>query len=112
MLMFMRPISRLLVCGAVAAVALVACKPAAPVAEQKPRRKSFEESGGWQPSAPAQAPAGSSGTGSVQQQAGQVQSTWDQARQTNDEAERQRLANQALQQTRSMADQPSSTPPQ
>jgi hypothetical protein len=89
-----------------AAVLLAACQPAAPAAEvRKPKRRSFEESNAWRPSAPAAAPAAG---GNTDAQARQVQQTWDQARQATTDAERQRLANEALKQTRAMAEpQPS-----
>lgn len=92
-----------------AAIVLAACQPAAPAAEvRKPKRRSFEESNAWRPStAPAAGSSASSG-GNVDAQARQVQQTWDQARQATTDAERQRLANEALQQTRAMAEpQPS-----
>ena len=98
----MRRHARLLLGGITTAVLLAACQPAAPVAEtRKPKRRSFEESGAWHPAAPAAAPA--SGT-STDAQARQVQQTWDQARQATTDAERQRLANEALKQTRAMAE--------
>ncbi len=109
----MRPTYRLLLGGgALAAVALAACQPATPVAEKKPRRKSFEESSSWQPSAPAAAPAAAppAANGTTDAQAQQVQQSWGAARQATTDAERQRLAGEALKQTRAMADQPSSPP--
>jgi hypothetical protein len=87
------------------ATLLCACQPAAPVAETKPRRKSFEEASTYR--VPAQ-PAAADNT---QQQASQTKQTWDQARQATDDAERQRLAGEALKQTRSMAEEPAATPP-
>ena len=106
----MRLPARLLLGVVLACTAVAACKPAAPVAEQK-KRRSFEDS--WQPSAPAAAAPAAvapSGNAAVDAQAQQVQQSWEQARQTTDEAERQRLAGEALKQTRSMADQPSAQP--
>jgi hypothetical protein len=100
----MRRFARVLLGGTAAMVFLAACQPAAPAAEvKKPRRRSFEESNAWHP-APAAAPASSNNTDA---QARQVQQTWDQARQATTDAERQRLANEALKQTRAMAEQPS-----
>lgn len=89
-----------------AAVFLAACQPAAPVAEtKKPRRRSFEESSTWHPSTSSAAPASGNNTDA---QARQVQQTWDQARQATNDADRQRLANEALKQTQAMAEpQPS-----
>jgi hypothetical protein len=107
MLIVVRPASRLaLALAGVAAFLTSACTPAAPpVAEKKPRRRSFEESSAYRPSAPA---APQSGTASTDAQAKQVQSTWEQARQATSDAERQRLAGEALKQTRAMAEpQPS-----
>lgn len=104
----MRPFPRLLLGVVAAAVLLGACQPATPVAEvKKPKRRSFEESSSWQPST-APAPASGGAAGSTDAQARQVQQTWDQARQATTDAERQRLANEALKQTRAMAEpQPS-----
>ena len=106
-----RCFTRVLLGGVAAAVLLAACQPAAPVAEvKKPKRRSFEESNSWHPSAPAAAPAsgGAGGGSNTDAQARQVQQTWDQARQATTDAERQRLANEALKQTRAMAEpQPS-----
>ncbi len=90
------------------AVSLSACQSPPPVAETKPKRKSFEESNAWQPSAPAAAPAASSsGSANTDAQAQQVQQSWEQARQATSDAERQRAAGEALKQTRAMAEQPS-----
>jgi hypothetical protein len=101
-----RRFSRLLLGGVGAAVLLAACQQAPPPAVKKPRR-SFEESGSWRPSSsPRSSPAGGAGT-STDARARQVQQTWEQARQANNDAERQRLANEALEQTQSMAEQPS-----
>ena len=91
--------------GLVALVS-VACQAPPPVAEEKPKRKSFAESSQRQPSA-APAAAGSDAPTSIDSQAQQVNDKWEQVRNTSDEAERQRLANEALQETRAMADQPS-----
>jgi len=110
----MRSVRRLLprlLLGVVAGATLfAACQQAAPPEVTKPRRRSFEEAGNWRPTAPAAAPAaggaGSSG-GSVDAQARQVQTTWEQARHAKGDAERQRLANEALEKTRSMAEPPS-----
>jgi len=101
----LRRFTRVLLGSVAAAVLLAACQPAAPAAEvRKPKRRSFEESNAWRPSAPATAPAAG---GNSDAQARQVQQTWEQARQAKNDADRQRLANQALEQTRSMAEQPS-----
>ena len=103
----MRRFARLLLGGTAAVVFLAACQPAAPAAEvKKPRRRSFEESNAWHP-APAAAPASAS-SNNTDAQARQVQQTWDQAHQATTDAERIRLANEALKQTRAMAEpQPS-----
>ena len=87
------------------AVALLAaaCSSPPPVAEQKPKRKSFEESSPWTP-APS---AGTGTTASTDERARAIQEKWEQVRQSGDEAERQRLANEALRDTRALADQPS-----
>ena len=110
MLVLVPPASRLPLALAVAAAVLMgACQPAAPpVAEKKPRRRSFEESSAWRPAAAPAAPQ--SGTAATDAQAKQVQSTWEQARQATTDAERQRLAGEALKQTRAMAEQPASSP--
>jgi hypothetical protein len=102
----MRSRSRLLLGGLALASLLGACQPAAPPVAEKPKRHSFEDSNNWQPSSNA---ASASSSASTQQQAQQVQQTWDKARATNDEAERQRLANEALNQTRQMAE-PAASP--
>ena len=109
MLNGMRRFTRALLAGTAMAVLLVACQSPPPVAETKPKRKSFEESTAWQPPAPAAAPASGSpsGSGNVAAQARQVQQSWEQARQATNDAERQRAAGEALEQTRAMADQPS-----
>jgi YD repeat-containing protein len=107
MLIVVRPASHLPLALAVAAAVLAAaCTPAAPpVAEKKPRRRSFEESSAYRAPAPA---APQSGTASTDAQAKQVQQTWDQARQATSDAERERLAGEALKQSRAMAEpQPS-----
>lgn len=108
----LRHLPRVLLAGTVAVVLLAACQPAAPAAEvRKPKRRSFEESSAWRPSAPPAAPANNTGAtlnDNLNNQARQVQQTWDQARQATTDAERQRLANEALRQTRAMAEpQPS-----
>ena len=97
--------TRLLLASGAAAVFLAACQPATPAAEvKKPRRRSFEESNAWHPST-APAPASASNTDA---QARQVQQTWEQAHQATTDAERIRLASEALKQTRAMAEpQPS-----
>ena len=107
MLMVMRGLARLSLALVGSAVLLGACQPAAPpVAEKKSRRRSFEESSAWKPAAPAAQP----GAGSTDAQAQKVQSTWEQARQATSDAERQRLAGEALEQTRAMAEQPAPSP--
>jgi hypothetical protein len=104
-----RRFPRVLVGGVAAAVLLGACQQAPPVVEVKKKRRSFEESNAWRPAAPARAP--SSGGSNTDAQARQVQQTWEQARQATTDAERQRLANEALKQTRAMAEpQPSGHP--
>jgi hypothetical protein len=100
----MRLSPRLLLGGVLTAIALGACQPAAPVAETKPQRKSFEDSSSYQ------APAEPAAAGDTQQQADQVQQGWEQVRQTPDEAERQRQAGETLKQTRAMAEEPAPTP--
>jgi len=92
-----------------AAVLLGACQQAPPVVEVKKKRRSFEDSNAWRPAAPATAPAsGGAGGSNTDAQARQVQQTWDQARQATTDAERQRLANEALNKTQEMAEpQPS-----
>jgi hypothetical protein len=104
----MRRFARLLLAGTVATVLLAACQSPPPVAETKPKRKSFEDANAWQPSsAPAPAAVSSSGNANVDAQARQVQQSWEQARQATSDAERQRAAGEALKQTRAMAEQPS-----
>jgi hypothetical protein len=101
-----RRVPRLLLGGIAAVTLLAACQQAPPPVVKKPRR-SFEESGSWRPSSSNRSsPAGGSGS-STDAQARQVQQTWDQARQANNDAERQRLASEALKQTQSMAEHPS-----
>ena len=103
-----RPLlARLLVSGLLVGTAVAACKPAAPVAETKPRRKSNEEAQAWQPSTASN--VSSSGNATVDAQAKGVQDSWEQARNAKDDAERQRLANEALRRQREMAE-PSSSP--
>jgi hypothetical protein len=106
-----RRLARLLLGVIAGATLFAACRQAPPPEASKPRRHSFEESTAWKPSSPRSAPAGGAAGGnpggSVDAQAQQVQQTWEQARQANSDAERQRLANEALKQTRSMAEQPS-----
>jgi hypothetical protein len=93
--------------GAACAFALAACQPAAPPPVKKARR-SFEESSAWKPSRSTAPAGGAASSGSnVDAQARQVQQTWEQAKQANNDADRQRLANEALKQTQSMAEQPS-----
>lgn len=107
MLNTMRPYVRFLLAAPVLALLFCSCQSPPPVAETKPKRKSFEESNAWQPST-ATAPAStSSASANVDAQARQVQQSWEQARQATNDAERQRAAGQALQQTRAMAEQPS-----
>jgi len=109
MLPAMRPVARLPLAFAVlAAVLAAACQPAAPPVAEKKKRRSFEDSSGWQPAAAPAAPQG--GAAGTDAQAKQVQSTWDQARQATSDAERQRLAGEALKQTRAMAE-PTASPP-
>ena len=74
------------------------CSSPPPVVEETPKRKSFEESAEWQ--APAATPTG------YEAQARAIRQKWEQVKQTEDEAERQRLANEALNETRALADQP------
>lgn len=70
-----------------------------PVTEEKPKRRSFEESAEWQ--APAAAtPA------AYEEQARAIRKKWEQVKQTEDEAERRRLANEALSETRALAEAP------
>lgn len=108
MLMVMRGLARLTLALIGTAVLLSACQPAAPpVAEKKPRRRSFAESSAWKPAAPA---AAQPAAGTTDAQAQKVQSTWEQARQATSDAERQRLAGEALKQTRAMAEQPAPSP--
>ena len=76
------------------------CSSPPPVAEEKPKRKSFEEGAAWQAPAAAGTPAG------YETQARAIEQKWEQVRQTDDAAERQRLANEALRETRALADQP------
>ena len=102
----MRRLARLPLAAVLASVLAGACQPAAPVVEQKPRRRSFEESAAWKPAAAPASPQAAAG--STDAQAKQVQGTWEQARQATNDADRQRLAGEALQQTRAMAEQPSS----
>ena len=105
--MAMRPSGRLLLAATVVAVSLSACQSPPPVAETKPKRKSFEDSNAWQPSTATAPAATSSGSANVDAQARQVQQSWEQARQATSDAERQRAAGEALKQTRAMAEQPS-----
>jgi hypothetical protein len=105
----MRPSGRLVLAVLAAAAALAACQSPPPVAETKPKRKSFEESNAWQPSTATASTSTSSGSATTDAQAQQVQQSWDQARQATSDAERQRAAGEALKQTRAMAEQPSSS---
>ena len=85
------------------ALALLAwsCSSPPPVAEEKPKRKSWEDQSQWTPS------SGTSADPSVDERARAIEDKWEQVRQTSDAAERERLANEALQETRALADQPS-----
>jgi hypothetical protein len=75
------------------------CSSPPPVVEESPKRKSFEESADWQAPA-AGTPAG------YEAQARAIEQKWERVKQSEDEAERQRLANEALRETRALADQP------
>ena len=91
---------RLAGCLLAAGLLAGACGAPPPVAEEKPKRKSFEEANAWTPSSgPA---AGSDSTADARA----VEDKWEQVRQTSDPAERQRLANEALRDTRALADAP------
>jgi hypothetical protein len=96
---------------ALVAALAAACQAPQPAAEEQPKRKSFAEANEWQPSAPSAAAGGARSSGTttqqVDEQAHRVNEKWEQVRQTDDAAERQRLANEALRETRAMADQPS-----
>ena len=105
--MVMRPSGRLLLAGAAVALVLSACQSPPPVAETKPKRKSFEESNAWQPATAPASTSASSGSANTGAQAQQVQQSWEQARQATNDAERQRAAGEALKQTRAMAEEPS-----
>jgi len=107
MLLSMCLSARLLLGGVLVATLLAACQKPPPVAETKPRRKSFEDSNAWRPSTAAAAPASASAGSSTDAQAAQVRQTWEQARQATNDAERQRLAGEALKQSQAMAEQPS-----
>jgi hypothetical protein len=91
-------LARIAPAGLAAALLAWSCSSPPPVAEEKPKRKSFEESAQWQ--APAGTPAG------YDAQARAIEQKWEQVKQTEDEAERRRLANEALRETRALADQP------
>lgn len=104
----MRLPARLLFGGVLVGTALAACQPAEPPVAEKPKRKSFEDSSGYSSSAASSSGAPSSP--SVEQQASEVQQKWQQVRESTDEAERMRLANEALQQTQQMAE-PAPSPP-
>ena len=86
--------------GLLAALLGWSCSSPPPVTEGKPKRKSFEESAQWQAPATAGTPA------DFEAQARAIEQKWEQVKQTDDEAERQRLANEALRETRALADQP------
>jgi len=91
---------RITAAGLAAALLGWSCSSPPPVAEEKPKRKSFEESAQWQAPAAAGTPAG------YEAQARAIEQKWEQVRQTEDEAERRRLANEALRETRALADEP------
>jgi hypothetical protein len=90
----------------VAAVALLGCQ-AEPVAETKPKRKSFEDPGYQPVSASSSSGSDASGSGyeRTQDQAAQVREQWDRAKSASTDAEREAAANEALRQTQEMADQ-------
>ena len=93
---------------ALAAALAAACAAPPPAAEEKPRRKSFEEGAEWRPASPDPGPdQGAAGAGGTEARAEAIEQKWEQVRQSGDEAERQRLANEALRETRALADQPS-----
>jgi hypothetical protein len=89
---------------ALAAALAAACTAPPPVAEEKPKRKSFEEGAEWRPTSPD---PGAAATGGTDARAQAIEQKWDQVRQSGDEAERRRLANEALRETRALADEPS-----
>lgn len=92
-------LARIAAPGLAAALLGWSCSSPPPVTEEKPKRRSFEESAEWQ--APAAAtPAG------YEEQARAIRKKWEQVKQTEDEAERQRLANEALSETRALAEAP------
>ena len=86
--------------GLAAALLGWSCSAPPPVTEEKPKRKSFEESAQWQPPPAAGTPGGH------EAQARAIEQKWERVKQTDDEAERLRLANEALRETRALADQP------
>jgi hypothetical protein len=88
-----------------AALGLMACQPE-PVAETKPKRKSFEEPGYQPVSAASSQDAGSqSSYQRTEDQAAAVREQWDRAKAAGSDAERERAATEALRQTQEMADQ-------
>jgi hypothetical protein len=89
-----------------AAAGLLACQPE-PVAETKPKRKSFEEPGYQPATASSSRDSASSGYERTQEQAEQVRDQWDRAKSASTDAEREAAANEALRQTQEMADQAS-----
>ena len=95
----MRP-ERFASAGLAAALLGWSCSSPPPAAEQEPKRKSFEESAEWQ------APPAADTPGGYQAQAQAIEQKWERVKQTDDEAERQRLANEALRETRALADPP------
>lgn len=95
--------ARCLALVTLATLALAGCQAPPEAADQGPRRKSFEEAQSWQPSAPPAAASPAAGE-TYEQQADRAREQWDRARQATDDAERQRLAGEALRETRALAD--------
>ena len=97
-------------CSALA-LAVAACQKPAPAAAVQPKRKSFEDSGSWQPvqSAPAAAPVGgSNGAGTTPQN---IQQSWQQAHDAQGDAAKMQAANDALNKTQALADQSNASTP-
>jgi hypothetical protein len=101
-----------LVLLALPVLALAACQKPAPAAAPQPRRKSFAESGNWQPSAPAApaaAPAGATASGGAGTTPESIQRGWQQVEQTKGEAAQQQAAGEMLNRTQALADQPAAS---
>jgi len=97
-------------CASLALLA-AACQKPAPVAAAPAKRKSFSDSGSWQPiqqAAPAGQVGGSNGAGTTPQD---IQQSWQQAHDAQGDAAKTQAANEALNKTQALADQSNASTP-